>query len=181
MSDDALTELTLRAAGGDRAALSDVVRATQADVWRLCAHLVDPEAADDLTQEVYARAVVALDRYRGDSPVRLWLLGIARHVAIDEVRRRTRRRRLFVRTEQPPEAISPDASGVVDLDDLLARLDDDQRTAFVLTQVLGLRYVEAAEAMGCPIGTIRSRVARAREALAAALATTEPPEALTDS
>lgn len=180
VNDDALTELALRAAGGDRAALSDMVRATQADVWRLCAHLVDGDAADDLTQEVYARAVVALDRYRGDSPVRLWLLGIARHVAIDEVRRRTRRRRLFTRTEPVPEAVSPDASGTVDLDDLLARLDDDQRTAFVLTQVLGLRYAEAAEAVGCPIGTIRSRVARARETLAAALATPVPDETATD-
>ena len=88
------TELALRAAGGDRVALSDLVRGTQADVWRLCAHLVDRQSADDLTQDVYARAITALPRFRGDSPVRLWLLGIARHVCVDEVRRRTRRRRI---------------------------------------------------------------------------------------
>ncbi|MET0913386.1 MAG: sigma factor, partial [Acidimicrobiales bacterium] len=99
MPDDQLTELARRAAGGDRVALSDLVRGTQADVWRLCAHLVDRQSADDLTQDVYARAITGLPHFRGESPVRLWLLGIARHVCIDEVRRRTRRRRILARNE----------------------------------------------------------------------------------
>ena len=150
----------------------DLVISTQADVWRLCAHLVDRQSADDLTQEVYARAYAALPRYRGDSPPRVWLLGIARHVCVDEVRRRTRRRRLL-RSAPPPPTATPDPTGMVDLDHLLAGLDHDQRAAFVLTQVLGLRYAEAAEALGCPIGTVRSRVARARQALVGAMAATE--------
>jgi RNA polymerase sigma-70 factor (ECF subfamily) len=168
--DDRLDELALRAAAGDRAALSDLVRGTQADVWRLCAHLVDRQSADDLTQDVYARAITALPRFRGDSPVRLWLLGIARHVCVDEVRRRARRRRIGSRRDQDVVQVSPDATGRVDLDDLLGDLDPEQRAAFVLTQVLGLRYAEAAEALGCPVGTIRSRVSRAREHLVTALA-----------
>jgi RNA polymerase sigma-70 factor, ECF subfamily len=168
VSHDELSELARRAAGGDRVALSDLVRATQADVWRMCAHLVDRAAADDLTQDVYARAIAALPRYRGDSPVRLWLIGIARHVCIDEVRRRTRRRRILGRFAEPV-TVAPDPTGAVDLDHLLADLDPDQRAAFVATQVLGLRYTEAAEALGCPVGTIRSRVARAREILIATL------------
>ncbi len=157
-------------------ALSDLVRGTQADVWRLCAHLVDRQSADDLTQDVYARAIPALPRFRGESPVRLWLLGIARHVCVDEVRRRSRRRRILARR---PEAVvvAPDPTGAVDLDHLLADLDADQRAAFVLTQVLGLCYAEAAEALGCPVGTIRSRVARARETLAQALEAAEAAEA----
>ena len=60
--------------------------------------------------------------------------------------------------------------GEVELDHLVAALDDDRRIAFVLTQVLGLSYEEAAEACGCPVGTIRSRVSRARHDLADALA-----------
>jgi RNA polymerase sigma-70 factor (ECF subfamily) len=168
--DDHLSELAVQAAAGDRVALSDLVRGTQADVWRLCAHLVDRASADDLTQDVYARALAALPRYRGESPVRLWLLGIARHVCIDEVRRRSRRRRIMDRV-RPAPVTTPDPTGAVDLDHLLAALDPDQRVAFVLTQVLGLRYAEAAEAIGCPVGTIRSRVARAREALVAAIDT----------
>jgi RNA polymerase sigma-70 factor, ECF subfamily len=165
---DELSELALRAARGDRIALSDLVRATQADVWRLCAHLVDRASADDLTQEAYARAIAALPRFRGESPVRLWLIGIARHVCVDEVRRRGRRRRILGQARLPA-VVSPDPSGAADLDALLDELDPDQRAAFVATQVLGLRYAEAAEALGCPVGTIRSRVARAREALITAL------------
>jgi RNA polymerase sigma-70 factor (ECF subfamily) len=65
--------------------------------------------------------------------------------------------------------VAPDLSGRVDLDDVLARLDDDRRSAFVLTQVLGLQYDEAAEVLDCPVGTIRSRVARARGDLVAML------------
>ena len=59
--------------------------------------------------------------------------------------------------------VRPEGSGEVDLWLLLARLDDDRRHAFVLTQVIGLSYAQAAEVCGCPVGTIRSRVARARE------------------
>lgn len=168
MVPDPLTGLAHRAAAGDRVALSDLVRATQADVWRFCAHLVDHASADDLTQETYARAIAALPRYRGDSPPRLWLIGIARHVCIDTVRRRARRRSILGRVPPPP-TVAPDPSGTVALDGLLADLDDDQRAAFILTQVLGLRYVEAAEALGVPVGTIRSRVSRARQALVTAL------------
>ena len=58
--------------------------------------------------------------------------------------------------------VEPDPAGRIDLDDVLAHLDDDRRSAFVLTQVLGMHYDEAAEILGCPIGTVRSRVSRAR-------------------
>ena len=175
--DDHLDELAARASTGDRVALSDLVRGTQADVWRLCAHLVDRQSADDLTQDVYARAITALPRFRGDSPVRLWLLGIARHVCVDEVRRRVRRRRILGRNEPAAVEVVSDPTGQVDLDDLLAGLEPDQRVAFILTQVLGLRYHEAAKAVGCPVGTIRSRVSRARETLVSALDEASPDEA----
>jgi RNA polymerase sigma-70 factor (ECF subfamily) len=56
-------------------------------------------------------------------------------------------------------------AGRIDLDDVLAHLDTDRRAAFVLTQVIGLHYDEAAEVLGCPVGTVRSRVARARRDL----------------
>jgi RNA polymerase sigma-70 factor (ECF subfamily) len=64
----------------------------------------------------------------------------------------------------------PGPATAAELDDVLAALDPDRRAAFVLTQLLGLRYDETAEVLGCPIGTVRSRVARAREDLVAALA-----------
>ncbi|MEX1162797.1 MAG: sigma-70 family RNA polymerase sigma factor [Nitriliruptor sp.] len=158
---DELTRLLRAAADGDRLALSSFIRRTQADVWRFCAHLVDPGVADDLTQEVYLRALRSVGAFRADSSARTWLLTIARRTAADEIRLRQRRRRL----PEPVVGNEPDHSAHHALRDLVAHLPDDRREAFVLTQVLGLSYAEAAETAGVPIGTIRSRVARAREQL----------------
>jgi RNA polymerase sigma-70 factor (ECF subfamily) len=170
---DQLTRLALQARRGDDAALTGFVQRTQADVWRLAAHLVDRDSADDLTQEVYVRAVPALARYRGDAPARLWLLAIARRTCADEVRRRVRRRRrigdVAAIGEADPRALGDDIASV-DLADLVTGLDGDRRTAFVLTQLLGLSYDEASDVCGVPIGTIRSRVARARADLLRAAA-----------
>jgi RNA polymerase sigma-70 factor (ECF subfamily) len=154
-----------------------LVRATQADVWRLCAALVDRGSADDLTQETYLRALGSLARFEGRSTVRTWLLSIARRTCADALRARRRRRLTLVRDDADLEAMAsvaaPDDADRIGqraaVDDLLARLDPDRREAFVLTQLSGLSYAEAAEVAGCPVGTIRSRVARARADLVAAL------------
>jgi RNA polymerase sigma-70 factor (ECF subfamily) len=173
---DDVTRLALEARDGDRVSFSGFVRRTQGDVWRLCAHVVDPASADDLTQETYLRAVRAIRRYRGDAPAKVWLLGIARRTCIDEIRRRTRGRRAVQRLVPRPQ-VAPSPDGAVALDDLVAALDDDRRTAFVLTQLLGLPYEDAAAVVGCPIGTIRSRVARARADLLSGLADDDDREA----
>ena len=68
---------------------------------------------------------------------------------------------------------APDSTLRVDLEELLGRLDEDRRTAFVLTQVLGMYYDEAAEVIGCPVGTVRSRVSRARLDLASMTASVD--------
>jgi RNA polymerase sigma-70 factor (ECF subfamily) len=163
-------ELARHAAGavdGEPVAAAALVRATQSDVWRLCAALGDPQSADDLTQETYLRAFGALHRFEGRASLRTWLLAIARRVCADAVRSRRRRRLTLVREDAELELLAGGdgadrvAEGAV-VADLLARLDADRREAFVLTQLLGLSYAEAAEVAGCPVGTIRSRVARAR-------------------
>lgn len=168
---DELTHLLLAAAEGDRLALHGLVRRTQADVWRFCAHLVDPGAADDLTQEVYVRAMGSMGRFRADASARTWLLSIARRVCADEIRRRQRRRPWEALTDTPPDRSTPDTSGAVDVQALVDELEPDRRAAFLLTQQLGLSYAEAADALEVPIGTVRSRVARAREDLVTLLAT----------
>lgn len=166
---DELTALAFAAQGGDRRALEQLVQRTQADVWRLSAHLVDRADADDLTQDTFARAIGSLHRYRGEAPVKVWLLSITRRVCADSIRSSVRRRNLFARLPRPA-AGEPAATGHSDLDALVGALDPDRRAAFVLTQVLGLSYQEAADVCGCPVGTIRSRVARARDDLTAAMA-----------
>jgi len=176
---DDLTRLARAAATGDRVSLAAFVRQTQPEVWRLCARLGDRGHADDLTQEVYLRALPALERFRGESSARTWLLQIARHVCADHVRRRTRRRRLLDRVERETDrsdAVVAGPGGQLELDDAVAALDPDRRAAFVLTQVVGLSYAEAAEVCEVPVGTIRSRVARARADLLDALAG-DPPAA----
>ena len=154
---DEVTVLALAARRGDPAAATAFVRATQADVWRMCAHLGSRSGADDLTQETYARAFASLHRFAGRSAARTWLLAIARRVCADAVRAAVR-----IRSLPPSERVAPDHADSVVLNDLLDALDDDRREAFVLTQLVGLSYAEAADVCGCPVGTIRSRVARAR-------------------
>jgi RNA polymerase sigma-70 factor, ECF subfamily len=158
---DHVTQLLLAARDGNHAALERFIAETQRDVWRMCRYLGDPDTADDLAQETYERAIGSLHRYRADGPARHWILTIARRVCVDSTRRRRRGRRLQRRLADEPTMLSM-PSEVAELDDLLAQLDHDRRAAFVTTQVLGLRYDEAADLLDCPIGTIRSRVARAR-------------------
>jgi RNA polymerase sigma-70 factor, ECF subfamily len=172
---DELDALAADAAGGDPLAAAAFVRATQSDVWRLCAALGDPGTADDLTQETYLRAFGSLHRFEGRSSVRTWLLAIARRVCADAVRTRRRRRLTLVRDDVDLTAL-PAAGGAdpvgegAGVADLLARMDRDRREAFALTQLLGLSYAEAAEVAGCAVGTIRSRVARGRADLIDSLA-----------
>ena len=169
---DDLTALALSAAGGDPVATTAFVRRTQPEVWRVCARLGSRADADDLTQEVYLRALPALARFRGDASARTWLLQITRHVCADHVRRSTRRRALrdrLARDVSPADLVEAPRTGELDLDDAIAHLAGDRRDAFVLTQVAGLSYAEAASVCDVPIGTIRSRVARARADLLDAL------------
>lgn len=165
---DAATEWALAAQAGDPLAEAAFVRVTQAEVWRFVAALVDTASADDLTQETYLRAFRALPRFEARSSVRTWLLGIARRACADHLRAVVRHRRLEDRMAASATDTSyPDPAGHVSAAALLTRLAPERREAFVLTQLLGLTYEQAAAVIEVPVGTIRSRVARARADLVA--------------
>jgi RNA polymerase sigma-70 factor (ECF subfamily) len=174
--DGEITQWARLAGRGDQAALERFLRATQPHVWRFVAGLSDPQTADDLTQETYLRALGSLRRFRGESSARTWLLSIARRVVADHIRAAQARPRRAATPDwqEVAERAEPAGGGGFDervvLDQLIRALDPERRDAFVLTQTLGLSYVDAAEVCGCPVGTIRSRVARAREDLVAAMA-----------
>ncbi len=159
-----LTQLLLAARDGDRSALVAAIRLAQPEVWRLTRHLVGADAAEEVAQDTFVRAWRSLDRYRGDASGRTWLLSIARRACADHVRSEVRRRRLARRLEARERlhgaTVMSDA-GRSELDELIAALDPARREAFVLTQMLGCPYEEAARICAVPIGTIRSRVARA--------------------
>lgn len=169
--DDAVTALAVAAAAGDARALEAFIKATQHDVWRFVAYLFDGASADDLTQETFLRAIGAIPRFAGRSSARTWLLAIARRVVADHIRYLKARPRtapgadpeLLLDRDRPTRGFED----VVEVTELIAGLSADQREALLLTQLFGLSYADAAAVCGCPVGTIRSRVARARDALLA--------------
>jgi RNA polymerase sigma-70 factor (ECF subfamily) len=164
---DEVTELAFAARDGDRDALSLFIRRTWPEVARLVTAVAGSDLAEDVAQDTYIRALRALPRYRGESSARTWLLSIARRAAVDAVRATGRRRRLArLLADRADRPVAPLADGVL-TEQVLACLPPDRRVAFVLTQLLGFDYAAAAEVCDVPVGTIRSRVARAREQLIA--------------
>ncbi|MFD1081194.1 sigma-70 family RNA polymerase sigma factor [Micromonospora andamanensis] len=178
---DDISGYALAAGRGDQAAAAAFVRGTQHDVRRFLAHLPGVREVDDLVQETYLRAWRALPSFAGRSTARTWLLAIARRVAVDQVRAAACRPRTAnlgdwqSAAECAPAGVRAGVEEQVVLRGLLDGLAPERREAFVATQVLGLSYAEAAQVCDVPVGTIRSRVARAREDLVAAIRSADSP------
>ncbi|MFV2197079.1 RNA polymerase sigma factor [Nocardiopsis sp. LOL_012] len=160
--------LALRAKEGGEEEMNALFTRTRDHVARFIARRVDPSWVDDLTQETFSRAMRGLARYEGRAPVRSWLLSVARHTVADRYRSQARTPR-----HEPVDDWSRIGSGTVSerfdeylaLLDLLKALPECRRRAFVLTQIEGVPYAEAARTLGVPVGTVRSRVARGRRDL----------------
>ncbi|MCP9944202.1 sigma-70 family RNA polymerase sigma factor [Streptomyces somaliensis] len=178
--DDQITEWALAAARGDASAAEDFVSATRPHVWRFIVRACgDAQSADDLTQETYLRALRSLPRFAARCHARAWLLSIARRVVVDRYRSNAARPRLADTADWQTAAERAQQTGLPGFDegvallDLLESLDRPRRESFILTQVRGLSYEEAASVAGCPIGTVRSRVNRARQNLTRLLRSAE--------
>ncbi|GAA2248141.1 MULTISPECIES: sigma-70 family RNA polymerase sigma factor [Streptomyces] len=170
--DDSVTAWALAARSGDPEAVDLFVRALHRDVRRYVTFLgADPQSAEDLTQDTFLRALGSLHRFEGRSSARTWLLSIARRAVIDSIRYTSSRPRLSdtddwqAAAERAQPRHLPGFDDGIALAELLDTLPDDRREAFVLTQLVGLPYAEAADVSDCPVGTVRSRVARARTSL----------------
>jgi len=128
----------------------------------------DPHDADDVVQIALERALSRLDQWHRDARLDSWLFKIVRNAWIDEVRSRGRRDRVFA-GEEAGEHVGVDAmAGQTDLlsvQSAMAMLPEEQRTTLSLVLVEGLSYQEAADVLGIPVGTLTSRLARARDAL----------------
>ncbi|MFF0470986.1 sigma-70 family RNA polymerase sigma factor [Micromonospora zamorensis] len=173
VDDDQVTRWAQDAGQGDRQAATAFVRALQDQVWRFLSHLAGPGEAEDLTQETFLRAFRSLPSFAGRSSARTWVFTIARRVAVDHVRTAVARPRTasvpdWQAAAEAAGAITAGIDEGVTLHRLIAGLIRERREAFVATHVLGLSYAEAADVCQCPVGTIRSRVARAREDLVTA-------------
>ena len=165
-------ELAARAARGDRRALDTLLDRHVTRVHTICARiLVNREDALDATQEALLAIARGIARFDGRSSFTTWLYRVATNAALDEVRRRSRR--------PTPAEVVPD-TGVdgrldaevadrLDLDAALRDLSPDFRAALVLRDVADLDYAQIGTILGIPPGTVRSRIARGRAALARAL------------
>jgi RNA polymerase sigma-70 factor (ECF subfamily) len=143
------------------------------EALRRAAHRLRLRDADDLVQETYLRALVARQRYRSGSNAGAWLHRIMVNAALSEHRRSSRERRLAARyaVEPPPSSeTSEPMPGLELLDDALATLPEHERSVVELTELRGLRYRDAARELNCPIGTVMSRLHRARAHLRKKLA-----------
>ena len=174
--------LAASAAGGDTRAFEMLMRRHYAAVWRVAFLSAREEmAAEELAQDTFLRAYGALSGWRGDASLRTWLATICRRLCIDRAR-----------LKQPQTVTEPDLESAVgstsetealadrvDLRAALDRLPADDREAFLLVNHYGYSSFETATLLGVPASTVRSRVGRARQRLAAAL--TERPVAARDT
>lgn len=130
----------------------------------------NPHDADDAVQLALERALSRLDQWRSEARLDSWMFKIIRNAWIDEVRFRARRDKIFMAAEAG-ESVGEDSverdTNLMSVQAAMARLPDEQRMAVSLVLVEGLPYKEAAEVLDIPIGTLTSRLARAREALQA--------------
>lgn len=178
-ADQALVE---RVQAGDRQAFGLLVAKYQRRLLRLVSRLVrDPAEAEDVAQEAFIKAYRALPQFRGDSAFYTWLYRIAINTA----------KNTLVSRERSPISYEINLNSEDDAPDVVSRLRDpdtpeglalteeirstvtaaidalpeDLRTAIVLRELDGMSYEEIAAAMDCPVGTVRSRIFRAREAI----------------
>jgi RNA polymerase sigma-70 factor (ECF subfamily) len=174
---DETTALVRRAQAGELNAFNLLVLRHQDAAYSLALRFVGvPQTAEDITQEAFIRAYRSIGRFEGDR-FRSWLLSIVANAARDELRRRRRRPqhsldaaredpdRLDI--DPPDRGPSPESTALRgelrgELEDALRELPEDWRLVVILSDVHGLSYEEVAQATGVPVGTVKSRLSRAR-------------------
>jgi RNA polymerase sigma-70 factor (ECF subfamily) len=190
VADDSTDEwLVERAKTGDQRAFEMLVVKYRRRIERLIGRIIrDADRVEDLAQETFIRAYRALSQFRGDAAFYTWLYRIAVNTAkkeLADIRRdpvstesslargdddeETSLVENGLNDEATPEALLASKQIAATVNAAIEALSDDLRQAVLLREVEGLSYEEIAEAMNCPIGTVRSRIYRAREAIAARL------------
>ena len=181
MSDDQIDQqLVAKVQAGDKRAFDVLVRKYQNKVIQLVTRLVGDADSMDVAQESFIKAYRALGKFRGQSQFYTWLYRIAINTAKNFLVARRRRpatqdidvadAELYGHTEQLSDGATPERQLLSDeikaeVGRVIRELPDDLRQAITLRELEGLSYEEIAEAMDCPIGTVRSRIFRARAAI----------------
>lgn len=173
--------LVERVQEGDKRAFDLLVLKYQHKIVKLVMRYVrDPTEALDVTQEAFIKAYRALPKFRGDSAFYTWLYRIAINTAKNYIVAMNRRPLEYdldlqdpeqhewnvrLRDEDSPEGVVMREELRETVENTIASLPDELRTAIMLREIDGLSYEEIAHAMECPVGTVRSRIFRAREAI----------------
>jgi RNA polymerase sigma-70 factor (ECF subfamily) len=174
--------LVRRVQRGDKGAFDALVLKYQHKVVKLVMRYVrNPAEAEDIAQEAFIKAYRALPQFRGDSAFYTWLYRIAINTAKNAVVSRDRSPIDFdldlqnseesydmqgrLKDSETPEALTLTEEIRSTVNAAIDALPEDLRTAIVLRELEGLSYEEIADSMGCPVGTVRSRIFRAREAI----------------
>ena len=166
---------------GDKSAFDILVRKYQHKVIKLVSRFIkDPDEAQDVSQEAFLKAYRALPKFRGDSAFYTWMYRIAINTAKNYLVAQKRRLPNVDIEVQDAEQFEGDSAlkeyatpeSVLQKDEIekavfstIEQLPGDLKTAITLREIEGLSYEEIAEAMECPVGTVRSRIFRAREAI----------------
>ncbi len=174
-------ELVKRVQKGDKGAFDLLVLKYEHKIVNLVMRYVrDPEQALDITQEAFIKAYRALPRFRGDSAFYTWLYRIAVNTAKNYLAAQRRRPtdiefdmqdqeqyglHAKLKETDTPEAVALSQELKDTLERAIASLPDDLRTAIILRELDGMSYEEIAQTMDCPVGTVRSRIFRARDAI----------------
>lgn len=180
-ADETDKELVSRVNRGDRTAFDLLFGRYQHKICSLVArHVRDPQDVEDVAQEAFIKAFRALPRFRGESAFYTWLYRIAINTAHTHQMAKSRRppgvdidaedAQFMDGADRLIENESPDAAASRDelaeaIDQAIAALPDDLRSALALREFEGLSYEQIATIMECPVGTVRSRIFRAREAV----------------
>jgi len=176
-------QLVQRVQRGDKRAFDLLVAKYQRRLFRLLSRMMRDQAEiEDVAQEAFIKAYRALPNFRGESAFYTWLYRIAINTAKNHLVAQGRRAPTqteteiedaenfdegdSLRTEDTPERMLISKQVAEAVNRAIERLPEDLRTAIVLREIEGLSYDEIAESMNCPIGTVRSRIFRAREAVA---------------
>ena len=174
-------KLVKRVQRGDKGAFDLLVLKYQLKIVNLVMRYVrDPDLALDITQEAFIKAYRALPRFRGDSAFYTWMYRIAVNTAKNHLAAQ-RRRPMNVELDfqdpdqydlhaklketDTPEAITLSNELKSTVEQAIAALPEDLRTAIILREIEGMSYEEIAQTMECPVGTVRSRIFRARDAI----------------
>ncbi|MYN13712.1 RNA polymerase sigma factor RpoE [Pusillimonas sp. TS35] len=179
-------DLVSRVQRGDKRAFDLLVLKYQRKIMRLLARFIrDPAEIEDVAQEAFIKAYRALPQFRGDSAFYTWLYRIAINTARNWQSASARRPVALNTIESDdgetfsqidnltdnstPESMVASREIVETVNAAINALPEELRTAIVLREIEGMSYEDIAQSMGCPIGTVRSRIFRAREAIAAQL------------